>query len=175
MSVKTKLADWLIKKKLQSRNHQGCVCSLNNAKSAGILWLCDDQVAYKALASILKEMNISTKGFCFSEQPISIKGESVFSKQDFNWLGLPKSEQANEFVDTKFDLLIDISMAESKEAQAIRALSMAKFKAGWSQAKPSYFDLQIDVSKRQEPSFLAEQIVHYLNGLSDEKLTINNN
>ncbi len=167
MSLKTKLASWLINKKLQSTKRTVNVTNLENAQTAGVLWNCDDQAAYQFLVAKLKENNIRMNGFCFSDQPISIKGEAVFSKQDFSWLGQPKSAEVLDFINTKFDLLIDISLSDKLEAQAVRALSLARFKSGWSSSEPNYFDLGIDISKQQEPSYLAEQIIHYLNELNN--------
>ncbi len=169
MSIKTKLASWLINKKVKSIKRSVSISKLEDAQTAGVLWNCDDQAAYGLLVSKLKEKNIRVNGFCFSDQPVSIKGEAVFSKQDFSWLGQPKSAEVIKFINTKFDLLIDISLSEKQEAKVVRALSLAKFKAGWSNAEQNYFDLGIDISKRQEPSFLAEQIIHYLKELNKEE------
>ncbi|MGQ8338970.1 DUF6913 domain-containing protein [Sunxiuqinia sp. A32] len=162
MSLKSKLAHWLINRNLKNRNRTVDVMNLGKAKTAGILWNCDDRAVYKQLISKLREHNVETTGFCFSNELISIKGESVFTKKDFSRYGIPKSEEVKEFINTSFDLLIDISLSDEIYAQAVRALSKAHFKTGWSNAEPNYFDLRIEVNHRKEPSFLAEQLLHYL-------------
>lgn len=162
MSLKTKLSQLLIDRKLKTSSRKVKVISLSSAKTAGILWNCDDRAVYAQLIKQLKEKNIAITGFCFSEQPISIKGEAVFTKRDFTNFGVPKTEQVKEFIDTSFDLLIDISLSGSRYAQTVRALSKAHFKVGWSDAKPDYFDMRIEVNQRKEPSFLVEQLLYYL-------------
>ena len=171
MSIKSKLASWQIDKKLRRIKRTIHVINLENVQTTGVLWNCEDQAVYSSLVAKLKEKNISVSGFCFSDRPISIKGEAVFNKQDFNWLGQPKSKKVLDFIHTKFDLLIDISLSEKQEAQAVRALSLAKFKAGWASSGKSYFDLGIDIRKQQEPNYLAEQIIYYLNRINKSPIS----
>jgi hypothetical protein len=140
--------------------------NLSQAKTAGILWKIDDRDVFKMLLKQLKEKGIKVSSLCFADQPGSVQGEAIYSLSDFSFFGQLQNKEIANFIGKDFDVLIDISLAKGAEFQFVRALSKAKFKTGWSDAVPDYFDLSIDIRNRKEPSYLAGQLIHYLSEMN---------
>lgn len=169
MSFKNKLITWLINRKYSELKRNIQAVNLAEVKTAGILWRIDDHEVFKSLVNQLKEKGINVSSLCFADQPGSLQGETVFSPTDFSFFGKLKNSEVETFIDQKLDLLIDISLATEVEIQYVRALSKAKFKAGWSEASPDYFDLSIDISNNKKAAYLAEQLIHYLNEINKKQ------
>jgi len=168
MSLKNQIIAWLLKREQKKLNRTVRVINLAQVRTVGILWKADDREVFDILTSQLKESGIEVSSLCFSSQRGSVRGEAVFSPQDISVFGKIKNEEISKFIAHKFDVLIDISLSSGIEIQYLRCLSHARFKTGWSEARPDYFDLSIDVSKRKEPSYLADQIIHYLSEINKQ-------
>lgn len=158
-------------KKLPVRNVK--VCSLENVKTAGILFAINDQNNLEKIRKILKKMQkreIKTYalGYIPVKKPddfyLSQKGFNFFSDNDLNFFLMPKSETTQEFVNTEFDILIDIFSEQYLPNSFIINLSKAHFKIGGiCESKP--FDLMIDVDKQTEVEYYFDQVLYYLEKL----------
>ena len=135
--------------------------NLDTARTVGILWDANDQAAFNLLMKALIEKNIQFRDLCFIDQAKSGSDKEI-AKKDFTIWGKPKKAAILNFMQEPFDLLIDISLSDHLQAQVIRAGSAALFKAGWSGAKPDFFDFSIDVSHQKDALYLAQQITYYL-------------
>ncbi|WP_430973712.1 DUF6913 domain-containing protein [Sunxiuqinia rutila] len=170
MSIKNQFITWSLKRKQKQLKRTIRFLNLKQVKTAGILWKSDDAKAFKQLNEQLNELGISVSNLCFSNQPGSVGGEVFFCPDDFSLFGKIKKTEIGRFIDQPFDLLLDISLCPGIEMQYLRCLSRARFKAGWSHAEPNYFDLSIDIQDRKDPSYLAEQLIFYLNELNKPSL-----
>lgn len=170
MSLKNQFITWLLKRKLATLKRTIHPINLARVKTAGIIWEIDDQDVFRMLVKQLKERGIQVRSLCFSDIHGSVHGEVMFSPADFSFFGKVKNQEMADFIDRRFDLLIDITLAKSLEVQYVRALSRASFKVGWSPVQPDYLDLSIDVSHRKEPSYLIEQIIHYLSEINKSSI-----
>ncbi|MGQ7870291.1 DUF6913 domain-containing protein [Sunxiuqinia sp. sy24] len=170
MSIKDQFITWLLKRKHKQLKRTVQFFNLNQVKTAGILWKSDDHQVFNQLKKQLKDSGILVSSLCFSNQAGSVGGEAIFSPDDFSMFGKIKNPEIVKFINQKFDLLLDISLSSGIELQYLRSLSKARFKAGWTEEQPNYFDLSIDVSHRQEPAYLAEQLVFYLSELNKQSL-----
>jgi len=159
MGLKKRVVYWQLGRLVKSRKRTKRFVNLNHAKNVGIIWNENDRAAYEMLKKYLNENKIPSKDICYSTS----QREITFSPKDFSFFGKPKNPAIDEFINERFDLLLDISLADSWAVQIVRALSHASFKAGWSLATPNYFDFSVDVSQRRDAYFLAEQLIHYLN------------
>ena len=169
MSLKNRFIAWQINQRGKSLNRRIRAVNLAQVQTAGIIWKIEDSDVFKMLVELLKELGIQISSICFADQPGSVRGEVIFSPADFSFFGKVNNEELDGFIKHEFDLLIDISLATGLEAQYVRALSKARFKVGWSDTTPDYFDLSIDIRNRREPSFLAEQIIHYLSEINKKE------
>lgn len=170
MGLKNQFISWNLNRNHCKLNRTVRFMNLNQTRTAGVLWKIDDRDAFNTLMDILTEKGIQVTSLCFSEQHGSVKGQEVFSPVDFSIFGKVKNEKIAKFIDHKFDILIDISLSSGIEMQYLRGLSKARFKVGWADAKPNFFDLSIDICKRKEPSYLSEQVVHYLSEINKQQI-----
>jgi len=169
MGLRNQLVYWLINRRIKFINRKRQFRNFDSVRTAGIVWNGNDHSAYESLVSILEQKQIKHTDLCFTHDPRKEESEISITKKDFSYWGTPKNKQVDAFINTEFDLLIDISLSSSVYMQVIRALSRASLKAGWSGSVPDYFDLSINVSKNPEPQFLVEQLTHYLNEINKTK------
>lgn len=162
MRFRRKLTKGLIDHRIECVRRTKRFVNLDSVRTAGIIWTEHDYPAFENLVKILEQKQIKWTDLSFSDDKATRQAVNRVTKKDFSFRGLPESTVAMDFVNTEFDLLIDISLSSSIYVQAIRGLSRAACKAGWSEAIPDFFDFKIDVSRHPEPVFLVEQLTHYL-------------
>lgn len=163
MRFKRQLDKGLVGQRIRAAERTKKFVNLDSARTAGIVWTDHDRKAFERLTELLDQRQIKWTDLCFVDDKTAEKNVHQINKKDFCSHALPKNAVVEDFVNTEFDLLIDISLSPSVCAQAVRGLSRASCKVGWSDATPDFFDLRIDVRKRPEPAFLVEQLTHYLN------------
>lgn len=146
---------------VQSIRRQRKFVNLDTAQTAGILWNSKDEAAFEQLKKVLNEKNIRWKDLCLVDLKKS-ESDKEIAKSDFSFWGVPKKESVLEFTRVAFDLFIDISLSDGAPAQYIRAMSVATMKVGWSNLKPDYFDLSMNVGHQADATYLVQQITHYL-------------
>ncbi len=164
MGLKAKFANRILTAKLSSVVREKKVFNLDSAKSAGILWEIDQKDSFDLVAKELQKAGIETVGLCYSPSkkvviPDEIKG---FTRKQSNWSEIPKTEMAEDFIQQKFDILIDLTGQKYFQMVYVTALSLAAFKIGYSGKSANYFDLNIEFGDQPETNQLAEQILYYL-------------
>jgi len=163
MGLKKFIINKKIKSRLKSSERNVCIKNLETASTAGILWNKNDEFAYKKITGKLDEKKIKYQSICFSENNLDEGQKNIITAKDFNFFGSSKNRILQKFLNTEFDLFIDISLSPSIYVQIIRSFSMAHLKIGWAPVNPDYFDITINISKKPDSQYLAEQINHYLN------------
>lgn len=162
MGVRSRFVNWKLSRLEKFRRRTKKFINLNHAKYVGIIWNENDRAAFEMLKKYLNDNKIASKEICYSKEERQI----TLGLKDFSFGGKPKNPAVIEFINERFDVLLDISLADALPVQIVRALSRASFKTGWSPAVPNYYDFSIDVSQRRDAYFLAEQLIHYLNEIN---------
>ena len=169
--------NWLFQAYRIQRRSVGII-TLANAKSVGILWNPIDEESvetYESLRKILTEKGIKAFGIAFigskrgKETLSTISNSWLMNRGNITWFGKPKNGEGIQFIQQKFDILIDLSLQKSIPLQYILIHSTAKFKVGWKGVDPNLYDLEIDVSANPRCRFLMEQIIYYLEKLNKNK------
>lgn len=164
MGLKSKLANRILNSKLSSVNREKKVFNLDSAQTAGILWESNQKDSFDLLEKELRTAKIKTVGLCYFQSkkaviPAEING---FTRKQTTWSGIPKTTRAEDFIQQKFDLLIDLTRQNFFPLVYVTALSEATFKIGSSGFAVNYFDLNIEFREQPETSQLTEQILYYL-------------
>jgi len=76
--------------------------------------------------------------------------------KDFNWKGEMHNQNASEFLETEFDVLVGYYKGQNEFLDALIAQSRAKFKVGFAGSEDRLFDLLIDVKPSNIEIFKAE-------------------
>lgn len=157
----------LLAKKVSGIKRKARLCSLDNARKVGILWLEGDIRAFTYLQEQCRARSIIMRHLCFAERK-SETDSNVITRKDFDWLGFPKKGIIDTFIHSDFDLLLNTSVTPCYPLELITVLSAATFKAGYDVENRGIFDLTVDISKQPDALYLAEQQIHYLNELTSK-------
>ncbi len=122
-----------------------------------------DEKEYRNLQRLIKRdethfsiVTIKKKKTSFNE----FRGVVVV-ENDINWQGRITSKEVISFLNNKYDLLIDYTLANTKEKQLIVSIINASFKVGYINEKEELYDFMIDVS-RSKIALFNKEMVHYL-------------
>ena len=162
----------------QKQRRNAKIQTFNNSKSIGILWNPVDEggiEAYELLRKILKDKGIKALGIghIYSKREkdtFTTIAHSGFSNNvNVSWSGRPKTGDGVQFIQEKFDILIDLSIQKVLALQYILVHSPAAFKVGWESTEYNYYDFNIDVKEKPECRYLMEQIVYYLENINGKQ------
>lgn len=171
--IKSYIGNKLLKRRAQKISRQKVFSNLKTAKCIAVLFDAtdiDNYVALRFFAKYLSENKIKFKTLGFSksydteEPPLSYSAIKLFSEKDFSILGLPIDIDLIEFINTDFDMLIDLHRNQNYFIEAVNALSMAKMKLGLKKNDIGYYDFMIDLkdSDLSSEAFI-EHLKYYLN------------
>lgn len=118
------------------------------------------------LYDMYKELNIvpkDVKVFTFIEvrKRIPSLRQNQVQCKDFNWKGEMHNQNATEFLDRDFDVLVGYYEGKHEFLDAMVSQSRAKFKVGFSEADDRLYDLIISV-KPTDKELFKKELVKYL-------------
>ena len=158
MNWKERIGRWhLSRTNAESRIPKGC--NLRNAQSVGLLYLERDHEFYRTIKDISTHLrnelgvkNVSMLSFVNDDAKntpgwLVRKLESgYFCKSDLNWYGKPVNE-VKQFIESEFDILIDLELEPVLALKYILRSSNAKMKVGPEQIEfPSDYDINIGIA-----------------------------
>ena len=159
-----------------SRGRQ--ICNLNNASRIGIVYYLPDETTYRKVSAFVKQLQDSGKkvkalGYVESKMLTGMflpkLSYDFLYPSGLSWNYKPVSIPAKDFIESEFDILIDLSTEDILPLLFITALSRAKFKAGMQSAdRAGFLDLMISLQEKQELDELITQIDHYLSIINTE-------
>ncbi len=153
-----------IKRQVQFHNFE-------SAKSVAILFTIGNKTEFSIVREYYKELEskkLRMHALGFVKKPEDI-GQVYFGQGDFNFytekhisnIGKIKEVEVSDFVNQKFDILINLSTINNFHIEYVFALSKAKFKvSGIIDCK--YADLNINYSREKGLPYLISQVNHYL-------------
>ena len=171
-TLKQKLANRVLNKKLQSLKRQRESHNFETAKTAGILFTPTDQVSFEQIKQFLSylstyKLQIYVLGYIDSktipESFLFWKGINLFSRKELGWSLIPKSPVVTDFIDKPFDLLLDLSMTDFFPVEYISRLSKSKFKIGRFTTDHESFDLMFELNDTNKLDAYLDHIKYYLN------------
>ncbi len=164
MGLKLKVAIKLLSSQLASISREKKVFNLDTATTAGILWEIDQKESFDLIDKELKTAGIKTVSLCYFYRKNAVVPDGIngFTRKQTTWSEIPKTSLAQDFIDQKFDILIDLTGQRHLPILYLTALSVAAFKIGYAGNSQNNFDLNIEFQAKPEDSQLAEQILYYL-------------
>jgi hypothetical protein len=170
-NIKEKVGSYILTNKIKSVKRTKSLYSLDTAKEIGIIIHATDSKVYEAVCNFIKyltERKIKVASLSYIEKKEVLDlyslqlGMLYFTNSDLNWYYKPKNHNTDDFINARFDILIDLSLEEVFPLQYIVNLSRAKYKVGRFTSEESVYDLMINLKKENNVEFLIEQITHYL-------------
>jgi hypothetical protein len=176
--VRLAVADYVFRKKIKAleRPHQSV--SLAQADKIGIIYDATDEKDYEVVTQYLrflrnKQKEVKTLGYVDSKKlpqnQFAKLGIDFFTNRHLNWALIPTHPLVANFINEKFDILINLSINKCFPLQYISAVSKAKFRIGRYESRHvHYYDLMINIQADFTLKEFIEQIDHYLNLVTPE-------
>lgn len=147
--------------------------NITNAKTIGLVWDASNPEDLAHLSQFYQKMaerNIDVRiigyypGKDLPDRLTAIRYLTCLKKEDINFTYRPVSEEANSFIKTRFDILIDVNFKDVFPLRYISYLSMAGFKVGIfdNGSANSPFDLMMEFNKTTDINNYLTQVVYYL-------------
>jgi len=174
-----KYRNYFFKKKRKNISRQKKVINYYDAKNIGMIYDASYEDNYNAITEITRRLQLDNKkvyslGFVSQKKkpeycfPKLIFG--FFTSRDFTWNLEAKSNFINEFIQTEFDVLIDLSPSDIFHTKYVAGLSKAKYKVGiYSKEYFHIYDLLLDVNENISLEELIDHSLHYLKTINNQK------
>jgi hypothetical protein len=168
--------------KKAARNKRGISYSnFSNVKRIGIVWDASKPLEFNQLSKFhqkMQEIKIEVMIFGYypgknlPDQYTAIRYFRCIKKDEINNFYHPSSSETSTFINTPFDVLIDINFDKLFPLQYVTLLSKARFKVGLYDHDTKYqaSDLMIELKKPVDIESYLSQIIHYLEMIKDKNL-----
>ena len=170
-NIKLSLARFILKNKLKNRKRRKQVVNLDEAKTIGIVYLVSSERTFKIVKELIKTLSgprrqVLTIGYVDRKEIpsycVAANSGYYFNKNELNWLGMPKNDYLNKFIDQEMDILIDLSRDDNFVVDYLTSLSKAKFKIGqFNDDQQNRFDFMLKAKKEISFESFIDQILHY--------------
>ena len=138
-----------------------------NIRKVFVLWQPSEDQAYKYLYNYFQRSQIIFRNLCvYNQHAVLPTGTNVITPKDINWLGFPKLTLIEDYINTEFDVLLNIALEQNITLLYLTAMSRAHFKIGWSPSGYNFFDLNIQINAGKDAEYLAQQQIFYLEQLN---------
>ena len=104
----------------------------------------------------LQRKDVKLFTFVETRRKIPSLRQNQITNKEFTWRGEIHNQNAQEFLDFPFDVLIGFYKEKHRFLSAMVAQSKAKFKVGFNDADERLFDLLITVDLQQPEAFKSE-------------------
>lgn len=139
-------------KKIVDNNLKNRDLSNINDQLHSIGFLVDEEIKidFEKFYEISKELGLHEKDvkiFSFSEVKTKTPTlhQNKINNKHFTWKGEIHNQNANEFLETPFDVLVGYYLSKNDYLDVMVSKSKAKFKMGFKEIDNRLFDLLIDV------------------------------
>ena len=177
-SLRQKAGRMILRNRLSSVRRLQPGFDIEKVKKVGILWDATFEKDFQHLAALnrqLIEMDKSVEvltwvpGKSVPDRLTGLSYMKFLKKEDLNWVFIPTSGDAKEFINSKFDLIIDINPSSLFQLMYITSMSAAPMKVGpdiSDEPEKKPYDLMIKTARPFSIAFFLEQAMYYLTMIS---------
>jgi len=183
MNLKLAIGKYLLHNQMKINPREIQVFNLSQSATIGMVYDATNRQDYemvKKFAKYLKEKgkSVMALGFINSKDPGSLRNTQLeyrfFTKKDLNWYFKPNCLEVNNFIERRFDILLDLSIDYCFPIKYICGLSRSSFKVGLSdKGAEKYFDMMIDIGQNKTLEHFLKNIDVYINMVNKPKPIIN--
>jgi hypothetical protein len=172
-NARLKIGKRLLKKKLARSKRKVYYSNISLVKKIGIVWDASKPEEFASLSRFhqkMNERNIEVKilgyfpGKELPDQLTAIRYLKCLRKKEINLFYQPVSSESEAFMNTRFDILIDINFKKLFPLQFISTLSVSGLKTGLFEPETteSPFDLMMEMKNPVDIDNYLSQVVQYL-------------
>lgn len=141
--------------------------SFDELKTIGILFVGGDhenQRFIEQYAESLRKKGKQVRLLAYFDDKVDYNtlGFQFFNKNHLKWNFVPKSETVNHFLETPFDLLIDLQPGGVLPLEYIASLCRASFRIGRNTEHLNCYDLMIDTHHNKDLAYFIGQVNFFL-------------
>jgi len=175
MSIISKIRSYFFETHLNQKLSQIKVnrtsVEFDKAESIGILFDATDasnrdKVLAYAQKMIKNGKKVSLLGFVKNKQKDLSFSFKYFTLNQINWKMVPESAEINQFMNRKFDILINLYLGKIRSIEYISTLSKANLRVGPFSENSNCFDLMIDIPNNKGIDHLIKQVDFFLNRIN---------
>ena len=180
LKIKRIIGKRVLKNLLKKENKRRIkYCNINTANSFGILCVIENENDYKKILKLVKylrdEFGIrNVKALAYytnNDDPpflISKLGLDFFRTTDLNLFCFPNSVIVRNFINTNFDILLDITNKEIIPQRFVTYYSKSSLKVGtFSSSNKDFYDLMIKLNSNDFEEYI-NQVVIYLDMINKD-------
>ncbi len=175
--IREKFARSFLLQQLNDMERERKQINLDSARTLALLYYLPDEATYKTVESILSrlaDINLKVRVVCYTDLKIIPHyfipkiSQDIITAKDINWRIQPQKPFVKEFINTEFDILIDLSLTDHLPLLYCAALSKARLKAGrFQEDHQLFYDLLIHAGPEETIESFAGQIIHYLSRINN--------
>ncbi|MDT8400889.1 MAG: hypothetical protein RQ743_04270 [Bacteroidales bacterium] len=153
--------------------------NLHNAHKIGIVWDGSNTDDFEAISAFYQDMlkiNIQVDIVCYYPKTVlpdkytAIRYLTCIKKTDLNIFFIPASDDVDEFINTPYEILIDINNNNHFPLRFISLLSRAEFKVGPESSEyKDKLDMTINIDKKNDLVYYLQQVKYYLEMINTSK------
>jgi len=169
----------ILKQRLKRVRRQKKFNNLRNAHKIGIVWdgtNTDDFEAVSAFYQDMLKINIQVDIVCYYPKTIlpdkytAIRYLTCIKKTDLNFFCIPGSDDIDEFINTPYEILIDVNNNNHFPLKFISLLSRAEFKVGPGNSDyKDKLDMTININRKNDLVYYLQQVKLYLEMINTSK------
>lgn len=164
------LANYFLSQRVLKTSRQKEFHNLESAQRIGIMFQSNeqqDQNIVKKFVSKLQKHNIEVDILGWIDDdtlPDYSIGQQIlyFCRKDVNWWGKPQNTDVDKFVQTKYDILFDLSWEKTPALCYVSHLSQAACKVGYYSSENKQLDLMFNTEEPFSMEQLMEHSISYL-------------
>jgi len=179
MNLKLAIGKYLLHQEMNRDLRKIAVVNLAQAKTIGMIYNATNRQDYelvKKFTKYLKEKNKSviSLGYIDNKGPGSLRNTQMdyrfFTKKDLNWYFKPNCLEVNNFLDRRFDILLDLGIEYCFPLKYISGVSKASFKVGPSDNDAKeFYDMILDIRKNKKLENFLKNVDVYINMVNKKK------
>ena len=167
---------FLVKQVNEMSRHQKAT-NLETARTVALLYYLPDEATYKIVENILSQLNelkLKVRVVCYTDLKITPHyfipkiTQDIITAKDVNFRHQPQKAFVKEFIDTEYDILIDLSLDDHLPLLYCAALSKSGLKVGrYQEDHQLFYDLMIHSGPDETIETFAAQVIHYLSRINN--------
>jgi hypothetical protein len=171
-NIKNIAGNYFLSGEVKSLHRDKMFVNMQDAKTVGIVFEATDNSNFelvKKYITYLREMKKKVKAIGFYNQKnipamaYSKLEYDFFCQKDLSWFNAPNSIYVKNFMEEKFDILLDLNLNDLFPLRYISTRSKANFKVGKkSDRNNSIFDLMIEMDEKKGLKYFLKNIDTYL-------------
>lgn len=170
-NTRAKIHGYFLEKELKNYQQAHYSMDLSSAQSIGILLdateLAGREVVLKFADNLRKQgKNVKLLAFFGGDAKVANFVFTHFTKKDLDWALRPKNQDVKKFMNTPFDILINLTPHGSLPLEYIAAFSKAKFRVGPSTEKTYCYELMIDTAAKKDLHSFIQQVTFFINKMN---------